>query len=81
MERKFLPLNHVVLESPGFDLDDALRICTSKAAAQVADMTDQIIVDAIIDVARAEGITDLYLIDKKFIMDAIREKMKREGIK
>ena len=44
-------------------------------AAKVADMTDKVIVDACIEVAKDAGITDLYLIDKTFLLEAIRDKL------
>lgn len=46
-------------------------------AAKVADMTDHAIWCAIIDAAREEGVTDLYLLDKQFVIDALREKIER----
>ena len=53
-----------------------------KVAAVVEDTTDAAtdaaIVAAILAAARAEGVTDLYLLDKTFILDAIREKKERE---
>lgn len=47
-------------------------------AAKVADMTDSAIVEAIIEFAQKEGITDLYLMDKRFVMEALTEKLERE---
>lgn len=56
-------------------------ICQHTVMARILDMTDQLIVDEIIRVAIKEGVDDLYVLDKKFVLDAIREKMEREGIK
>lgn len=50
------------------------------AMAQVVDMQDQCIVDAIIEAAKEAGITYLYLIDRKFIIEAIQEKFERMGL-
>lgn len=50
----------------------------AKVAAVVEDTAEQAIVQAIIAAARAEGVTDLYLMDKTFILDALREKQERE---
>lgn len=44
-------------------------------AAKVADMADDAIVTACIEAARDAGITDLYLIDKTFLLEAIRDKL------
>ena len=49
-----------------------------KVAAVVADTAEQAVVQAIIEAARAEEFTDLYLLDKKFVADALREKLDRE---
>lgn len=49
--------------------------------AQVADLSDQAIYNAITKAAQEAGVTDLYLMDKKFVLDAIREKLERENPK
>lgn len=67
-------------EPPQLDPDGTIDI-NKKIAAVVEDATDKAIVAAILAAARAEEVTDLYLIDKKFIMDAIREKQERENPK
>ena len=63
------PLHHFWL--PNKDL------AVSKVAAQVADIADNAIVSAIIRTAAAEGVTDLYLMDKAFVLAALREKIAR----
>lgn len=50
----------------------------AKVAAVVEDAAEAAIVEAVIAAAQAEGVTDLYLMDKTFILDAIREKLERE---
>ena len=49
-----------------------------RISAKVLDMAEDAIVQAVIEEARSAGITDLYLMDKKFVLDALVEKMKRE---
>lgn len=46
---------------------------------KAVDTLDQKMVEACIQAAQEEGVC-LTLIDKKFIADAIREKMEREGL-
>lgn len=53
----------------------------AKVQAAVIDMTDHLLVKAITEEAIAAGYTDLYLLDKTFILDAIREKLERENPK
>ena len=50
-------------------------------AAQVADMADQAICSAIISAAKDAGVTDLYLMDKTFVLEALQEKAERENPK
>lgn len=52
-----------------------------KIAAVVEDTKEQAVVEAVLDAAKAEGITDLYLMDRKFILDALLEKKERENPK
>ena len=67
-------------EPPQLDPDGTIDL-NKKIAAVVEDAADVTIVAAVLAAARAEKVTDLYLIDKKFIMDAIREKQERENPK
>lgn len=60
-------------------LEGTMAELPGKVAAVVEDSTDAAIVAAILAAARAEGVTDLYLMDKTFILDAIREKREREN--
>lgn len=58
-------------------LDDATGRITAKFYAELVEMQDKAIVDAVIRAAEDEKITQLLLLDKKFVLDAIREKMER----
>ncbi len=60
-------------------LDGTTAELPQKIAATVEDASNATIVAAVLAAARAEEVTDLYLLDKKFIMDAIREKREREN--
>lgn len=52
---------------------------TRKMAAQILDMQEKVIVDAVIECAQENGVDDLYLLDKKFVLDALREKIERDS--
>ena len=71
-------LMHYEFPRDQIQLDGTTVELRTKIAAVVADTTDAAIVEAIIAAARAEEVTDLYLLDKTFILDAIREKLERE---
>lgn len=58
-------------------LDEATGRITAKFHAELVDMQDEAIVDAVIKAAEQEEITQLLLLDKRFVLDAIREKMER----
>ena len=47
-------------------------------AAEVCDMADNAIRDAVVDAAQKAGITELYLLDKAFILEAIRDKLREK---
>lgn len=49
----------------------------TKIKAEVINMADQAIYSAIIDEAKKSGITDLYLIDKEFVVSALTNEMER----
>lgn len=57
--------------------ENSMSKLTGSIMTQIVDMADQSIVDAIVKTAQEEGVTYLYLIDKKFIMEAIQEKLER----
>lgn len=46
--------------------------------ARVIDMQDQAVYDAAIRAASEAGIDTLYLMDKQFVIDALREKLERD---
>ena len=51
---------------------------TFRFAAEVCDLADNVIRDAVVDAARKAGITELYLMDKTFILEAIRDKLREK---
>lgn len=52
---------------------------TERAAVAFAKATDEMLLDAIVKKAKENGITDLYVLNEDFILEAIREKMGREN--
>lgn len=51
---------------------------TFRYAAEVCDMADEAILEAVVDAARKDGITELYLLDKAFVLEAIRDKLREK---
>ena len=67
-----------IFNQPAVSRDDASYTITQKIVATCQDLTDKAIVAACIECAKAEGVTDLYLLDRRFVLDALKEKMERE---
>lgn len=74
-------LMHYQFPRDQIQIDGTTATLHAKVAAIVEDATDAAIVGAILEAARAEEVTDLYLLDKTFILDALREKLERENPK
>ena len=68
-------LKHFHFSEP--EIHDNQAKITHRIYADVVDMTNNAIVDACVKAARQAGINDLYLLDKQFVLDALREKIER----
>lgn len=84
-KRNKSPMQHIQLKP----VDIAARIhsdtsneefqhITHRMAVQIIDMREKALVDAVIACARENGVNDIWLLDKKFVLDALREKMERD---
>ena len=62
------------VEDPGF-------IVRRNISVQFANMLDNEFMTEIVNLARENGITDLFVLDKKFVLDALKEKLEREGLR
>lgn len=59
-------------------MDRTIMEYVRKAAVKLVEDFDNMIADGIIQELKREGCTDLYVLDRKFILDAISEKLARE---
>lgn len=50
-------------------------------AAKISDLTEKALTEEIVRTARKAGVTDLFLMDKNFLLSAIREKQERTNPK
>lgn len=67
----------IVLTRPVIaELDDGKVKLNVRAA--VIEAADKVVADAVIQTAIADGVAELYLLDRKFVLDALREKIERE---
>ena len=62
-------------ENQRFMKSNALFSTFEAIAVKAVEMQDEMIVKACVDAAKEAGITHLSLVDKQFVVDAIREKM------
>lgn len=70
---------HVCPNEPDYDFDTYTMI--KRISAKAVDLQNAAIVAACIEAAKEAGITDLYLLDKQFVTEAIKEKIERELMK
>ena len=59
-------------------VDGSLKI-EEKVVARCVEMADEAIVNAVIDCARESGITQLYLLDKDFVITALQDAIRKYG--
>lgn len=64
------------LNDPVVDVSE--MTVTFHFAAEVCDLADDAIRDAVVKAAQEAGITELYLLDKQFILEAIRDKLREK---
>lgn len=87
MTNGYEPIKHYrfnirqLLDSYDFsdDLSTTIYTINESIMAKVVDTHDKTIVDAVLAVAIAENIDHLYVMDKKFVLDALKEKLIRDG--
>lgn len=58
-------------------VQDQIFKLTHTVSVQIAQDLDNALADAIIAAAQEEGIDEVFIIDRKFCLDAVREKIKR----
>lgn len=78
-----IPLRHIEISDPlsnlQYSIDKNIYTITQKIQAQIADLSEKAIVQAIIDFAKEQGYTDLFLIDEEFIKSAILHEIERRN--
>ena len=57
---------------PDFNMQSIYKIL-----ATVADLQDEAMVDAIISVGKENGISDIFILDKEFVLSALRHEVER----
>ena len=75
----FKPINHISIPSNTLRYTDELdATCyVSKIIAKVVDMQEKMVYESIIEWARENGYTDVFLIDEEFIKRALNNEIER----
>lgn len=60
------------------EVDYEAGMFTATIMAEVTNLENQAVADAIVRYAREKGVTNLYLVDERFAMDALLEKLERD---
>ena len=81
MELKKFPFNFEKfnMNEPKINFIDGSLKIREKIVAQCVEMADEAIVKAVIDCAKENGITQLYLLDKDFVVTALQDAIKKYG--
>lgn len=78
---KTQPMQYVPLDlNEIFKCENEVMKITRKIEVDVVNTIEQEFVDAIVKAADEAGVTDLYLIDKEFIVSAIQHEKERRGL-
>ena len=66
-------MERIDLTPPTMNFSNDVYSISQKIAAHCIDMADETIFKAIVSTAKAEGISQLFLLDKEFVMNALRK--------
>jgi len=66
---------HINIPAQSIDLSEGVNSYVAKIAVQIQETVDNAIVDEIVKVAKEQGISDLYILDKQNIIAAMRKQM------
>lgn len=73
----FKPIKDNILH--GWIGDGQYHQLERRIACRLIDMWDREMYNEVIKAAHEAGIDDLFIMDKQFVLDALREKLEREG--
>lgn len=73
------PFEKFNMNAPEMKFIDGSFKIEEKIVAQCVEMADEAIVKAVIDCAKENGITQLYLLDKNFVVTALQDAIKKYG--
>lgn len=71
-ELKPYPFEHFNMNVPEMKFEDGFFEMRHKIYAECVDMQETAIYEAIIRAAKESGVTELFLLDKQFVADALK---------
>lgn len=66
---------HINIPAQSIDLSEGVNSYVAKIAVQIQETVDNAIVDEIVKVAKEQGISDVYLLNKKNILPALKKQL------
>lgn len=76
-ELKPYPMMNYKLNDAEMQLKDGIFSMQEKIYAECMDMRETVILNAVADAARHAGITELFLLDKQFVLDALTDALEK----
>lgn len=72
---------HISLPTNNLEFADGIASCVQKVAIQMQEKIDEEIIREIVKVAKEQGITDVYILDKQNILQALKKQIPTKPIK
>lgn len=78
--------HHKLVDRPAIKIerDEAVGSIIAKiderAAAEVVDLADRVMVDAVIEAAKAAGVSNLYLLDRPYVLDVMKYLLEQKRV-
>lgn len=66
---------HINIPAQSIDLSEGVTSYVSKIAVQIQETVDNAIVDEIVKVAKEQGISDVYLLNKQNILSVLKKQL------
>ncbi len=71
------PFEHFNLNSPQINEVDGVYKISEKIYAECVDLADEAIFRAVIRAAKESGVTQIYLLDKQFVVTALSDALEK----
>lgn len=76
-EQKTCPFEHIRLNPPEIKFDKGVYSFEQKVYAECINVEERAVVAAVVRAAKEAGFTEMFLLDRKFVLDALTEAVKK----